>query len=112
MNIRLSRISYTSLMFAALTGLAVLLVQCAEDTGCVVTAEDHNVLGGLGSAVAESLSAHCPCPIEFVGVQDTFGESGEPEELATQYRLTGPFIAEAARRAIHRARKRNHAVIG
>ena len=82
-----------------------LLARCAHETGCFVTAEDHNILGGLGSAVAESLSATRPCPIEFVGVRDQFGCSGEPEELAQHYGLTAPFIAQAARDAV--ARKKN-----
>ena len=56
------------------------------ETGAVVTAEDHNIHGGLGGAVAESLAATTPCPIEFVGVKDTFGASGEPEELAASFR--------------------------
>ena len=81
---------------------ADLLAQCAVDTGCMVTAEDHNIHGGLGGAVAESLAQTRPVPIEFVGVRDTFGESGEPEELAEKYGLTGPHIAAAARRAIAR----------
>jgi transketolase len=67
-----------------------------------VTAEDHNIHGGLGSAVAESLAATFPCPIEFVGVKDVFGASGEPEELAEQFGLTAPHIAAAARAAITR----------
>ena len=79
-----------------------LLERCARQTGCFVTAEDHNIHGGLGSAVAEVLAQTRPCPIEFVGVRDTFGESGEPDELAEKYGLTGPQIAEAARRAIAR----------
>ena len=79
-----------------------LLAIAARETGCIVTAEDHNIHGGLGSAVAEALAQTHPCPIEFVGVLDTFGQSGEPEELAEHYGLTGPFIAEAARRAIAR----------
>ena len=79
-----------------------LLRRCAEETGCFVTAEDHNIHGGLGSAVAEVLAQTRPCPIEFIGVRDSFGESGEPEELAQQYRLTGSWIAEAARRALAR----------
>ena len=81
---------------------AELLERCATETGCFVTAEDHNIHGGLGSAVAEVLAQIRPCPIEFVGVRDTFGESGEPDELAEKYCLTGPHIAEAARRAIAR----------
>ena len=79
-----------------------LLVRCAEETGCFVTAEDHNIYGGLGSAVAEALAQTNPCPIEFVGVRDTFGESGEPDELAEKYELTGPYIAAAAQRVIKR----------
>jgi transketolase len=79
-----------------------LLAAAARETGCLVTAEDHNIHGGLGGAVAEALAQTHPCPIEFVGVRDTFGQSGEPEELAEHYGLTGPFIADAARRAIAR----------
>ena len=60
------------------------------------------ILMGLGGAVAETASMCAPCPIEFIGVRDVFGESGSPEELATKYELTGPFIAEAARRVISR----------
>ncbi|MBS0275764.1 MAG: transketolase family protein [Proteobacteria bacterium] len=82
-----------------------LLIRCAKHTGAFVTAEDHNILGGLGGAVAESLAATMPCPIEFVGVKDAFGASGEPEELAEQFGLTAPHIAEAARRAIARKKK-------
>jgi transketolase len=81
---------------------AELLARCARDTGAFVTAEDHNVHGGLGSAVAESLAGTHPCPIEFVGVKDVFGASGEPEELAILFGLTAPHIAAAARAAIAR----------
>ncbi|MBP6014010.1 MAG: hypothetical protein KBA31_17415 [Alphaproteobacteria bacterium] len=79
-----------------------LLAKASRETGCIVTAEDHNILGGLGSAVAEAIAQTAPCPIEFVGVRDEFGQSGEPQELAEHYRLTGPHIAEAARRAMAR----------
>jgi transketolase len=79
-----------------------LLVSCAKDTGAIVTAEDHNILGGLGSAVAEALVQNEPCPIEFIGVKDVFGESGEPDELAEKYELTATFIAKAAKRSIDR----------
>jgi transketolase len=79
-----------------------LVARCVEETGCLVTAEDHNVLGGLGSAVAEVVVQNRPCPIEMVGVKDTFGESGEPDELAEKYGLTGPYIAAAALRALER----------
>src|SRR5262249_37566626 len=79
-----------------------LILRSALDTGCFVTAEDHNIHGGLGSAVAEVLAAASPCPIEFIAVNDRFGQSGEPEELAERYGLTAPYIAAAAKRAIMR----------
>jgi transketolase len=78
------------------------LARCAEETGCFVTAEDHNIYGGLGGAVAEALAGTRPCPIEFVGVRDTFGESGEPPELAEKYGLAAPHIAAAAKRVLRR----------
>ncbi|MES2256068.1 MAG: transketolase C-terminal domain-containing protein [Pseudomonadota bacterium] len=81
-----------------------LLSRCAIETGALVTAEDHNIHGGLGGAVAEALAATTPCPVEFVGVKDTFGASGEPEELAHHFGISAPFIADAARRVIHRKR--------
>lgn len=79
-----------------------LLIAASMETGCIVTAEDHTIFGGLGGAVAEALVQTTPCPIEFIGVRDVFGQSGEPLELAQHYRLTGPFIADAARQAIAR----------
>ncbi|NJD05702.1 MAG: hypothetical protein FIA97_04295 [Methylococcaceae bacterium] len=79
-----------------------LIVECAEKTGCFVTAEDHNIHGGLGAAVAECLAELAPSPVEFIGVRDSFGESGEPEELAEKYRLTAPHIVQAAKAAIVR----------
>jgi transketolase len=79
-----------------------LLKRCARETGAIVTAEDHNIYGGLGSAVAEAVAKTHPCPIEFVGLNDTFGTSGEPDELAEHFGISAPFIAEAARRAIAR----------
>lgn len=80
----------------------VLLARCARETRAFVTAEDHNTCGGLGGAVAESLAKTMPAPIEFVGVADVFGESGEPDDLAARYGLAAPSIADAARRAIAR----------
>ncbi len=84
---------------------AALLQQCAQETGAIVTAEDHNIYGGLGGAVAESLSQTNPCPMEFVGVRDTFGSSGEPEELAALYGLGAGHIAKAAEAVIARKKK-------
>jgi len=82
-----------------------LLARCARETGVIVTAEDHNIHGGLGGAVAEALAASNPAPIEFVGVKDSFGASGEPEELAHHFEISAPFIAAAARCAIARKGK-------
>ncbi len=79
-----------------------LLARCAEETGCIVTAEDHNIHGGLGGAVAEALAATRPCPVEFIGVRDTFGASGEPDELAVVFGIGAGHIAKAAQRAIAR----------
>ena len=79
-----------------------LLRQCAEETGAFVTAEDHNIHGGLGGAVAEALAKTRPAPIEFVGLNDRFGESGEPEELARHCGIGADAIAAAARRALER----------
>lgn len=81
---------------------AELLLESVKKTGCAVTAEDHNVLGGLGGAVCEVLSKQYPVPVEMVGVQDVFGCSGVPGELAEHYGLTGENIIEAVRRTIKR----------
>lgn len=79
-----------------------LLEVCAIETGAFVTAEDHNIIGGLGGAVAESLAQTVPCPIEFIGVKDMFGESGEADELAKKYEQTAEFIFIAAKKVIAR----------
>lgn len=77
-----------------------LLVKAAKETNCIVTAEEHNIIGGLGSAVAEALSEVYPVPVIKVGVNDTFGESGKPEQLLKAYGLTSEKIVEAAKKAI------------
>lgn len=74
----------------------------AKACGAVVTVEEHQIHGGLGGAVAECLALHAPTPIEFVGVQDRFGQSGTPEELWNEYGLSVPHIIEAAKKAISR----------
>lgn len=79
-----------------------LLTRYARQTGCVVTAEEHNIYGGLGSAVAEVLVEECPVPMERVGVEDRFGESGKGDELLDAYGLTAAHISEAAKRVINR----------
>ena len=67
----------------------------AEATGAIVTVEDHQIAGGLGSAVAEIISQHFPVPLKIIGVDDKFGESGEPEELMKKYGLTVEEIVKA-----------------
>ncbi len=76
------------------------IVKSAKKTGCVVTAEEHQIIGGLGSVVAQCLAQHCPSPIEFVGVNDSFGESGKPADLMKKYGLDAENIVLAAERAI------------
>ena len=74
----------------------------AEKTGCIVTAEEHQVHGGMGSAVAEVLGAHCPVPIEMVAVKDSFGESGQPQELMDAYGLNAAQVIAAVKKVIAR----------
>jgi transketolase len=81
---------------------AELVTRCARETGAVVTAEEHSTIGGLGGAVAECLSATAPVPLERVGVQDTFAESGPYMDLLDKYGLNAESIAAAVRRAIER----------
>jgi transketolase len=78
------------------------IIDAARETGCLVTAEDHNVIGGLGGAVAEVLSDAWPAPLVRVGVQDTFAQSGETEELFEFYGMSPAHIASAARKAMKR----------
>ena len=80
---------------------AAILASVAK-TRCVVTAEEHNWHGGLGSAIAETLAAKHPTPIEFVAVNDSFGESGTPDQLMEKYGLTSKHIVAAAQKAISR----------
>ena len=79
-----------------------VLLESARRTGAVVTCEEHSVIGGLGSAVAETLGEVAPVPMERVGVRDAFGTSGEPEELMERFGLTAPHIVAAARRVLQR----------
>lgn len=73
------------------------IVKAAKETGAIVTAEEHNIYGGLGSAVAEVLGENHPTPMKRVGVRDTFGESGEHAELLIKYGLTANDIAKAVK---------------
>ena len=81
---------------------AAAVVSAAKETGAIVTCEEHSIIGGLGSAVAEVLSEQAPAPMERVGVKDTFGESGKPKELLAKYGLTADDVAAAARRVVAR----------
>jgi transketolase len=78
------------------------LVALAEKTGRIVTIEEHQIFGGMGSAVAECLSGRHPVPIEFIGVHDDFGQSGKPEELIEHYGMGRDAIVAAARRVMAR----------
>ena len=71
-----------------------LVINLAKKTNCVVTAEDHNIIGGLGSAVAEVLGENYPCLMKRIGLQDKYGESGKPNELYKKYGLDAESIAE------------------
>ncbi len=77
-----------------------ILVSAAKETGVIVTAEEHSIIGGLGSAVSEVISEKCPVPVLKVGVKDTFGESGKPEELLKAYGLTSEDIVKKVKDAI------------
>lgn len=79
-----------------------LIAHCSEETGALVTAENHNIYGGLGSAVAEAAAQTVPCPIEMVGTDDRFGQVGTESFLRTEYRLTAEHIIEAAKKVIER----------
>nr|WP_263324633.1 transketolase family protein [Neobacillus sp. Marseille-Q6967] len=74
-----------------------LIVKYAKKTGAIVTAENHNVIGGLGSAVAEVLSEHCPTPMRRIGVKEQFGQVGKVEYLKEFYQMTANDIAKAAK---------------
>ncbi len=72
------------------------IIKSIQKTKCAVTAEEHNILGGMGDAVAHVAAAHFPIPIQYVGTKDTFGESGKPEDLLKKYGLDTPDIVKAA----------------
>jgi transketolase len=78
------------------------IIASAKKTGCVVTAEEHNFLGGLGESVARTLATKQPTPQELVATQDTFGESGTPAQLMEKYGLNAAAIVKASKKAIQR----------
>ncbi len=77
-----------------------LLAAAARETGAIVTAEEHNIIGGLGSAVCESVAATCPVPVLRVGVEDTFGKSGPAAEVLRYFGLTAEHLVEKAKAAV------------
>jgi transketolase len=79
---------------------AETIIESAKKTGCAVSAEEHSILGGLGSAIAETLIGSCPIHMERVGVMDMFTESGKPADLLKKYNMTADDIAAAARLAL------------
>ncbi len=81
---------------------AETIVEQAKQTGAIVSVEDHQVDGGLGSAIAEVLAKNHPTPMEFVGMQNTFGESGKINELLTKYKMDSTSIKEAVKKVIAR----------
>ena len=80
------------------------VIGSVKKTGCAVTAEEHSIIGGLGSAVAEEISESCPVPLVRVGTKDTFGESGKAEMLMEKYGLTAKDIVKAAKDSISKKR--------
>ena len=72
----------------------------ARETGAIVTAEEHSIIGGLGGAVAEAVCESCPVPVLRVGIQDVFGESGRPDELLEKFGLTPGAIVNAVKRVL------------
>ncbi|KAJ53214.1 transketolase [Clostridium tetanomorphum] len=77
------------------------IVKAARETGVIITAEEHSIIGGLGSAVCEVVSENHPVPVVRVGIKDTFGESGKPEELLKAYGLTAEDIVKAVRKGLN-----------
>ena len=77
-----------------------IIIKAAKATGAIVTAEEHNIIGGLGSAVAEVIVENCPVPMQRVGTRDVFGKSGKPADLLKEYGLDAETIAEKAKEVI------------
>ena len=79
---------------------AKMIIQSAKETGAIVTAEEHQIYGGLGSAVAEVVVQNCPVPMEIVAVDDSFGETGSPQELLAAYHLKDVDIVKAVKKVL------------
>ena len=83
-----------------------LVLKCAEETGAVVTAENHSMYNGLGSAVCEVLAENLPVPVERIGIEDEFGEVGDMEYLKKRFHLTAEDIVKKVEKAIERKSKK------
>ena len=79
-----------------------IILKSVAKTGCIVSAEEHNILGGLGESIARTLALNAPTPQEFVGTNDTFGESGTPEQLMAKYGLDAAAVVKAAKKVLAR----------
>ena len=77
-----------------------IIIKAAKETGCIVTAEEHNIIGGFGGAVAEVVCSEYPVPVKMGGIEDKFGKSGNPYELLELYGLTAKNIAAKAMEAM------------
>jgi transketolase len=77
-----------------------IIIKAAKETGLIITAEEHQIFGGLGSAVAEVVVRHHPVRMEFIGMKDRFGESGKPEELMEKYGMKAHHIADKVKKII------------
>ena len=78
------------------------VIRSLKKTKCAVTVEEHNIIGGLGDAIAQAAAKSFPVPIEYIGTKDTFGESGTPMQLLTKYGLDTPYIIEAVEKVMKR----------
>ena len=93
---------YSALTDCGAGGLSSAVGEMGKETGAVVTVEEHQVMGGMGSAVAEILSKKQPVPIEMIGIQDRWGESGEPQELIEHFGLGATHIIKAVKKVLRR----------
>ena len=82
-----------------------LIIRFAQKTGLLITIENHQIINGLGSAVAETLAEHCPCPMKRIGVADEFGEVGTQDYLQERYQLTATPIVEVVKKSLHTWKK-------
>ncbi|MCU0447130.1 MAG: transketolase family protein [Microscillaceae bacterium] len=81
------------------------VINSVRKTGCAVSAEEHQINGGLGDSIAQVLARNCPAPLEYIGVNDSFGESGVPEQLMEKYGLSASHIVEAVKKVLARKAK-------